>query len=617
MEHGARLYMLRTGLRWSETGRDVLALIEGSPAEAGMIADRLSRDKRLEKLMRSRMKLGLLRQGDIARRVATLFEADEGDAAWLLLDAALQAASDGHVLVRVKAKQLLSEKRDGEIDALARQYLGKKSASAAGLRALAYGLDRAAESGDQGLLDEAVRRYFDMATKSPGDRSRAEAKLYETLGMGAFAKLRKEKQSAAMLNRSELYHGPLDQAFDALLNGGLQDVASYEPANRLLLVGNTLAGGGMERVLASTYRHFSQSPDFADVDLGLLDYQPDAPSSFYAREAGINASDVFVLRRKGSVNPPMDALPKSWQARCQHLFEHIEKTRPRIVHAWNDLTGLLAAYAGLLAGCPRIIVHFHHGSAVPLASRAEPVASYPAVYRKLLYRPECEMIFCADAAARDYADWWSLPMSERFTTIYNGFSRGKPVEKPTARARLSLPQSAPIIGTVMRFAPVKQPLKWAEAAIELSLSMPDAHFLMVGESGTIGTSVKAKFEKAGLGERLHMPGQVSNVDDYYATMDMLWLTSRSEGLPNVCIEAQFSGVPVGAFDVGGVGETIADGETGFLVPSDDFEALAEQSRLLLADPERMQAMGKRARKRATELFSSDIFFQKLSALYEN
>ena len=408
---------------------------------------------------------------------------------------------------------------------------------------------------------------------------------------------------------------PVELAFDWLLERGLDSVTPYDPDNRLLMVGNTLGCGGMERMLARAYRHFADGDDFDHVDLALLDYADGAPSAFYAEEADVSARDIVLLGPEGAAAMPFALLPPSWNVRAHKLHAHIRDTRPRIIHAWNDLTGLLAAFAGLVAGCPRIVIHFHHTPNVPLTGRAEPIASYPAVYRQLRTRPEIATVFCAEAAARGYADWWRAPQDERFRVLYNGFdwaAPGKP--KVEAKQAVGLAGDRPVIGTVLRFSEVKQPLLWADAAIALTREAPDTQFLIVGD-GPLRAAVADRFAEAGLAAPVHMPGQVENVADYLAAMDLFWLTSRTEGLPNVLIEAQFSGVPIVAFDVGGIGETFVDGETGVLAPPDDIAMLIDRSIALLRDTEWRSAAGRKAVEQAEQRFSSEAFFAGLKRLY--
>lgn len=523
------------------------------------------------------------------------------------------------------------------------------------------GLLKAGLDDDDALVREAIRQFSSGIL--PGEeRALAEARLYRGLGYPAFARLllldaharsRRAKERARIRRRlarlaaerdrwlddsailsaadfgapsaerealRQLGGGaadrePLENAFDWLLERGLAEERGYAPENRLLMVGNTLGCGGMERMLARAYRHFSQGGAFDRVDLALLDYADDAPSAFYADEAGVAARDILVLDRDGEAAMPFALLPGSWKVRAQKLHDHVRAARPRVIHAWNDLTGLLAAYAGLVAGCPRIIVHFHHAPGVPRSGRAGPIAAYPAVYRKLRERPDVTTIFCAEAAANGYSRWWRAPQDERFRLLYNGFDWAPPTpDKAAAKSALGLAADAPVIGAVMRFAAVKQPLLWAEAAVAMARREPQAQFLMVGD-GPLREAVSARFADAGLVTSLHMPGQVENVPDYLAAMDLFWMTSKTEGLPNVLIEAQFSGVPVAAFDVGGVGETFLDGETGALIPPDDVGALVARTRAMLADEAGLPQIARKSSEQAQARFSSTAFFEGLSRLY--
>ncbi len=416
-------------------------------------------------------------------------------------------------------------------------------------------------------------------------------------------------------DRPEAIGEPVEDAFAWLLSSGVS-AQPYPAENRLLMVGNTLGCGGMERVLARSYRHFGESDDFSAVDLALLDFADGAPSAFYAEEAGIAAADIVLLGPEGQAAMPFSLLPGSWAQRAQALHAHIALTRPRVIHAWNDLTGLLAAFAGLHAGCPRIVVHFHHAPGVPRSGRAAPIASYPAAFRMLLDRPEMAMVFCSEASARGYAEWWRAGETGAMRVVPNGISLKESsfTGKAEARRAIGLDPERPVVGTVLRFAAVKQPLLWAEAAAALARQRPDAQFLLVGD-GPLLDETRAAFASATLTDRAHFAGQVDRVAEYLAAMDLFWLTSRTEGLPNVLVEAQLAGVPVLTFDVGGAAETIRDGESGVAIRPGEIDELVAQSLALLAEPERLAAMGQVARAQATERFSEDRFYADIAAVY--
>lgn len=406
-------------------------------------------------------------------------------------------------------------------------------------------------------------------------------------------------------------------AFEHLLAREPPD-ARYAPENRLLMVGNSLGGGGMERVMSETYRHFASSAAFERVDLALIDWADEGPRAFYRELAGVPPEEVLRLREGGDARHPSTLLPSGWRDLVQHLHDHIAKSRPRAIHAWNDLTGLFASFAGLLAGCPRILVHFHHLPLVPQSGRTRDIASYPDCYRLLLGRPETRFLFCSEAAAEEYARWWCAERDDRFPALYNGLA---PLKADMARglairSSLGIPADAPVIGSVFRFDPVKQPERWAEAAIALAARLPRAHFLLVGD-GPLRAETEARVAAAGLAGRVHFPGQTAAVADHLAAMDLFWLTSRTEGLPTAIIEAQMAGVPALAFDVGGVGETLRDGVTGRLVAADDEAALVEASLAALGDARWRRKASRKAAAFARERFAREGFFSALEQIYQS
>ena len=81
------------------------------------------------------------------------------------------------------------------------------------------------------------------------------------------------------------------------------------------------------------------------------------------------------------------------------------------------------------------------------------------------------------------------------------------------------------------------------------------------------------------------------------------LTSEAEALPMSVLEAMALGRPVIATDVGGTGEAVLDGETGFLVEPGDVDGVARALVALAADPERAEAMGASGRRRQRSRFS--------------
>ena len=104
-------------------------------------------------------------------------------------------------------------------------------------------------------------------------------------------------------------------------------------------------------------------------------------------------------------------------------------------------------------------------------------------------------------------------------------------------------------------------------------------------------------EELGLGPSFIFLGQRHDVPQLLLGMDVFVLTSHTEGLPNALMEAMAAGLPCVVTDAGGCREVVADEETGFVVPIDDEERLAERILLLLRDEELRGRMGNRGRAR--------------------
>ena len=108
--------------------------------------------------------------------------------------------------------------------------------------------------------------------------------------------------------------------------------------------------------------------------------------------------------------------------------------------------------------------------------------------------------------------------------------------------------------------------KRLQLALESVAEIDDAIALVVGDGPN-----RVEHERLGaerLGDRAVFTGMLESVGDAYAAMDVLLLTSRTEGMPGVLIEAALSGIPVVATDVGAVRWLLRSGADGEAVPPD-------------------------------------------------
>jgi glycosyltransferase involved in cell wall biosynthesis len=137
---------------------------------------------------------------------------------------------------------------------------------------------------------------------------------------------------------------------------------------------------------------------------------------------------------------------------------------------------------------------------------------------------------------------------------------------------------------------------------------------LVGD-GPTRPAVAALAAELGLEERVRFLGSRLDVPRCLARAQVFLLISLWEGFPRSILEAMRAGLPVVATDVAGVGEAVADGESGLLVGSGDVASLADRLDGLLADPERREALGRAGRARYEERFTAGHLQQGTLEVY--
>jgi glycosyltransferase involved in cell wall biosynthesis len=121
----------------------------------------------------------------------------------------------------------------------------------------------------------------------------------------------------------------------------------------------------------------------------------------------------------------------------------------------------------------------------------------------------------------------------------------------------------------------------------------------------------------GLGDAVsvRLPGQMKDVEMLLSAADLFCLPSRYEGLGVALLEAMAAGVPCVASRVGGMAESVIDGETGLHVPVGDEAALARAIESLIDDPQLARRLADGGRQRTAEQFDVRIMGESTLRLY--
>jgi glycosyltransferase involved in cell wall biosynthesis len=105
------------------------------------------------------------------------------------------------------------------------------------------------------------------------------------------------------------------------------------------------------------------------------------------------------------------------------------------------------------------------------------------------------------------------------------------------------------------------------------------------------------------------------VKDFLARSDIFVLPSISEGIPVTIMEAMAMELPVVATDISGIPEIVMDGKTGFLIPKEDPQALADRLEHLMADEELRRSMGREGRRLIVERYNVYTNVERLEGLF--
>jgi glycosyltransferase involved in cell wall biosynthesis len=272
------------------------------------------------------------------------------------------------------------------------------------------------------------------------------------------------------------------------------------------------------------------------------------------------------------------------------LVGELARLRPDIVHTHTAKAGALGRTAAVAVGV-RARVHTFHGHL--LHGYFSPPATRGVVWAERALATVTDRMVAVGAAVRDDLLGVGIGRPDQFVVIPPGVSLPRPPPpRPEARAVLGLPATGPVVAFVARATGVKR----LDRMIAVAGAVPEATFVVAGD-GPLQSRLRA-----GAPANVRFLGWRADMENVYASANLVLLTSDNEGMPVTLIEAALCGVPAVATDVGSTGEVVVNGQTGVTVPA-DVGSLVDAVRTLVADEDRCLALGRAARRRAGDVFS--------------
>lgn len=380
-----------------------------------------------------------------------------------------------------------------------------------------------------------------------------------------------------------------------------------------------LAGGAprprvlhvMESTIGGTRRHL------VDVALGQraqgLDVHvvaaAERQSDFRAdlerlRAAGVGVQELAMVR---AISPAHDARDLLF------LERELRRLRPDVLHTHSSKAGVLGRLASLATGIGRR-VHTPHTFAFLFAAMFGPLK------RRLFFELERGLSGLTErvvAVSGDEAELFvrsGVVEAARVRIVPNGIDPAPWITAtPLPRAELGLGEGRTAIGVIGLLNAAKGQDLALEALARPGLEACD--LVLVGH-GELEQELRERARALGLERRVVWLGFRRDVPRILASLDLLLLPSRWEGLPYVVLEALAAGRPVVASPVAGARELLTEG-VGIVAREISADALAEALRVALADtPAKHAARCERGRARVLGHYSAQAMVRGLVDVYE-
>ncbi len=177
-------------------------------------------------------------------------------------------------------------------------------------------------------------------------------------------------------------------------------------------------------------------------------------------------------------------------------------------------------------------------------------------------------------------------------------------------------KKGPVLSHIGGFVPEKNHVGLIDIFKRTIYKFPDVQLLLIGK-GNLESEIKLKTEGLKIQENVHFLGNRNDVLEILHHADAFVLPSLIEGLPAVILEAMYCETPVVAYNVGGIGEVVIQGKTGWLVEKNDelnFKNCIEE---VLTDKSKLQKRVTSAKEMVSNKFMNDQIAKRFSICYDH
>jgi glycosyltransferase involved in cell wall biosynthesis len=325
---------------------------------------------------------------------------------------------------------------------------------------------------------------------------------------------------------------------------------------------------------------------------------------------------VIALGEEGALAEPLRA--ERIDTRCLR----VDRRRP--VQAVFRLAGALRARSPALVQSFLFHANLAAKLAAPMAGAPWVVGGLRVAEKRQRWHLTLDLLtsrlatgsVCVSEGVRRFSQEVGRLSANRLYVIPNGIDVSEIDRAPTFdRELLNISSNAFLVLFVGRIDAQKGVDTLIDAAERILESTRDWHLAIAGDGpGLAALSDRTKDQRA-LSSRIHWLGRRDDVPSLMKAADLLVLSSRWEGMPNVVLEAMAARRAVLATAVEGTTELVIPGETGWLVPPEDAESLASALIEACGDRARLRRFGENGRRRVEAEFLLDQMIAAFEQLW--
>lgn len=334
---------------------------------------------------------------------------------------------------------------------------------------------------------------------------------------------------------------------------------------KCLFVASSMNFGGAERVMSILANEWGKS----DIETMILVTETDAISKYPLSD---KVTMISCLKDKKNAKIPHFVIVKKVREICKDWQPDV------VISFYNDLCALTAL---AITGLNIPLIYSERND--PNRTNQRPI---DRLYRKIVEHMADKIVFQTTGAQRCY----SKSVQEKSTVILN------PLNTDRFPIHDFLHEKCKIV-SVGRLEPQKNQKVLIDAFDLLANDFPEYQLTIYGE-GSLRKELEEYVKSKELQERVYLPGNQSNIQEYIKDASLFVLSSDYEGIPNALIEAMAIGLPCVSTDCspGGARELIEDGISGLITPCSDARKLSDAMRMMLSNKAYAKACGIEALK---------------------